>query len=153
MIADTDGLGIDHTVQGDQCDFSGTAADVDNHRTASLFDRQAGTDGRSHWLFDQEDFARTGTQSRFTDGATLDLSGFAGNTDQHTRAGLQKAVLVNLVDKILKHLFAHAEVGNNAVFHRSNGGNVARGTAQHPLGFHPDSNNALLISVGPNGHN
>src|SRR5207253_11088279 len=97
-----------------------TTTDIDDHRAAGFFNRQTGTNGSSHWFFDQEHFTGTGTQSRLTDGATLNLGGFAWNADQHTRARLQKAVFVNLVDKVLQHFFADAEVGDHAVLHRTN---------------------------------
>ncbi|MNO74949.1 hypothetical protein D3C76_659690 [compost metagenome] len=153
VAANADGFGIHHTVQGDQRDFSGTTTDIHDHRTASFFNRQAGTDRSGHWLFDQEHFTGTGTEGRFTDGATLNLGGFAWNADQHTRARLQKAVFMNLVNKVLQHLFADAEVGDHAVFHRTNGRNVARRTAEHALGFGADSNDTFLVTVCPNGHN
>src|SRR5471032_4092 len=153
VAANPYGFGVNHTVQGNQRDFGRTTTDIDNHRAASFFYRQAGTDRSRHWLFDQEHFTGTGTKGRFTDGATLHLGGFAGNADQHTRARLQKAVFVNLVDKVLQHLFADAEVGNDAVLHRTNGGNVARRTAEHALGLGADSNDTFLVTVCPNSHN
>ncbi|GAB0077237.1 hypothetical protein TOC8171_26390 [Pseudomonas syringae] len=48
--------------------------------------------------------------------------------------------------------FADAEIGDDAVFHWANGGNVAWSTAQHTLGFGTDSDDALLIAVSTNGN-
>src|SRR5690606_2811727 len=112
-----------------------TATDVHDHGAAGFFHRQAGADGSSHGLFDQEDFAGAGAQGGFTDGAAFHLGGFARYADQHARAGLQEAVFVNLVDEVLQHLLADAEIGDHTILHRTNGGNVARSTAQHALGF------------------
>ncbi|MCY1411172.1 hypothetical protein D9M71_265540 [compost metagenome] len=60
---------------------------------------------------------------------------------------------MNLVDKVLQHFFADAEVGDHAVLHRTNGSNIARCTAKHALSFGTDSDDTFLIAVGTNGHN
>src|SRR5690606_23112441 len=144
-------LGIDHTVQGDQGDFGGAAADVDDHRTTGFLDRQAGTDGRSHRFLDQIDLAGTGAQRGFADRPALDLGRLAGHADQHARRGLQEAVLVHLVDEVLEHLLADAEVCNHAILHRADGGDIAGRTAEHALGFGTDRHHALLVAVGADG--
>ena len=115
VAANPYGFGIHHTIEGNQGDFSGTTTDIHHHRTARFFDRQAGADSGSHRLFDQEYFAGTGAKGRFTDGTTLNLGGLARNADQHTRAGLQETVFVNLVDEVLQHLLADTEVGDHAI--------------------------------------
>ncbi|MCY1424184.1 hypothetical protein D9M71_399210 [compost metagenome] len=58
---------------------------------------------------------------------------------------------MNLVDEVLQHLFADAEVGDHAVLHRTNGGNVARGTTEHALGFGTDGHHAFLAAVTADG--
>src|SRR3546814_5952080 len=108
VAAQTYGLGIHHTVEGDQGDFSGTTTDVDDHRTTGLFDRQAGTDGSGHRFFDQEHFTGTSAEGRFTAGATLHLGGLEWHADQHARAGLHETVFVTFVDEDLQHLFTDA---------------------------------------------
>ncbi|MNE52873.1 hypothetical protein D3C80_1475660 [compost metagenome] len=60
---------------------------------------------------------------------------------------------MNLVDKILQHFFADAEVGDDAVLHRTNGSNVARRTAQHAFGFGTDGDDAFLVAMGTDGNN
>src|SRR3990167_3898252 len=148
-----DGFGVDHTVQRDQGDFSGPTTDIHNHRAASFFNRQAGTDGGSHRLFDQEHFASTGTEGRLTNGTTLNLSRFARHADQYARRRLQEAVFVNLVDEVLQHLLADAEVGDHAVFHRTDGGDVARRTTEHALGLGTHGHHAfLVVGAGTNRH-
>jgi hypothetical protein len=36
---------------------------------------------------------------------------------------------MHLLDEVLEHFFCHEEVGDNAVFHRANSCDVARGTS------------------------
>jgi len=54
---------------------------------------------------------------------------------------------VNLVDEVLQHLLADAEVSDHAVFHRADGGNIAGSTTEHALGFGTDGHDALLVAV------
>src|SRR5690606_38959773 len=98
ITADTYGFGVDHAVEGDQSNFRGAAANVDDHRAARLVYRQASPDCGGHGFLDQEHFTRSGAQCRLTDGAAFHLGGLARHADQHARAWLQEAVLVNLVD-------------------------------------------------------
>ncbi len=58
---------------------------------------------------------------------------------------------MHLVDEVLQHFFADAEVGDDAILHRADGVDVARGTAQHALGLGADSHDAFLIAVAANG--
>ena len=48
------------------------------------------------------------------------------------------------LDKLLEHLLSHSEIGNHAVFHRTNGFDIARDLAQHRLGFVTHRLNGLL---------
>ena len=145
VATDTDGLGVNHTVQGDDGHFSGTTTDIDHHGTGRFGDRQAGTDGSSHRFVDQVDLTGTGAQCGLLDGATLNLSGTARHTHQHTRAGAEIVVVVNLLDEVLQHLLGHVEIGDHAVFHRADRGDVARGTAQHLLGGMTDSSDRFGV--------
>lgn len=151
VAADADGFGVDNTVEGNQGDLGSAAADVYDHRAAGLLDRQAGADGGSHRLFDQEHLAGAGAQGGFADGPALNLGGLARHADQHAWAGLQEAVLVDLVDEVLQHLLADAEIRDHAVFHRTDGGDVARGTAEHALGLGAHGDDALLAAMAANG--
>ena len=51
---------------------------------------------------------------------------------------------MHLFDELLEHLLGDSEVGNHAVFHRSNGSNVAGRFTQHLLGFLADGLNGFL---------
>ena len=60
---------------------------------------------------------------------------------------------MNFVDEVLQHLLADAEVGDHAVFHRANGGDVARRTAEHALGLGTHGHHAfLVVGAGTNRH-
>ena len=61
---------------------------------------------------------------------------------------------MNLVDEVLQHLLADAEVGDHAVFHRTNGGDVAWGTTQHLLGGMTDGSDRFGVpALLANGDN
>lgn len=154
VAADADGLGVNHTVQGDDGHFGGTTTDVHHHGAGRFGDRQAGTNGGSHGFIDQVNLAGAGAQSGFLDGATFHLGGAARYAHQHTRAGAEIVVVVNLLDEVLQHLLGHVEVGDHAVFHRANGGDVTRGTTQHLLGGMTDSSDRFGVpALLANGDN
>ena len=48
--------------------------------------------------------------------------------------GREQAGVVHLLDELLEHLLGHGEVGDHAVLHRPDGGDVARRAAEHLLG-------------------
>ncbi len=43
---------------------------------------------------------------------------------------------MHLLDEVLEHGLGIGEIGDHPVLHRPDGGDVARGPAQHLLGFH-----------------
>ncbi len=52
---------------------------------------------------------------------------------------------MHLADELLEHGFSDYEIGNNAVFQRSDRLNRVRGTAKHALGIGTDSQYALVL--------
>src|SRR5690606_23901621 len=54
------GIGIHHTIQRDNGNFSSTATDIHHHGTTGLGDFQTGTDSSCHGFFDQTHFTGTG---------------------------------------------------------------------------------------------
>ena len=155
VAADTYGRRVDHAVQGDNCDFGSTAADINNHRTGRFRNRQACADRGRHRLFDQEDFTSASALRGFADSTTLNLGRANRHAHQHAWARTHKAVAMHLFNKVLQHLFSHEEVGDNAVFHRANRRDIARRTAQHLLRFMTYSGNAFRRTgtILTNGHN
>jgi hypothetical protein len=55
---------------------------------------------------------------------------------------------VHLLDELLEHLLGHGEVGDHAVLHRPDGGDVARRLAQHLLGRRPTAW-MVFLALGP----
>ena len=92
------------------------------------------------------DAARAGAFGRLLDRAALDLRGAERHAHQHPRAGAQEAVAVHLLDEVLQHLLGVGEVRDDAVLHRTHRGDVARGAAQHVLGFHADRDDDLAAA-------
>ncbi|MNZ71772.1 hypothetical protein D3C78_901380 [compost metagenome] len=58
---------------------------------------------------------------------------------------------MHLVDEVLQHLLADAEVGDHAVLHRADGGDVAGSTAEHALGVGTDGHHAFLAAMAADG--
>jgi hypothetical protein len=54
------------------------------------------------------------------------------------------------VENILTSVEA-PEVGDDAVLHRANGGDITWGTTEHALGFGTDRHHALLVAMGTDG--
>ena len=54
---------------------------------------------------------------------------------------------MNLVDKMPQHGFGNLEIRYDAIAHRSNGNDVARGFSQHVLCFKSNSQNPVFGSV------
>ncbi len=59
---------------------------------------------------------------------------------------------MNLVDEVLKHLFADAEIGDDAIFHRADGVDVTRGTTKHAFGVGAHGDNTFLVAMGTDGN-
>ena len=55
-----------------------------------------------------------------------------------TRGATRKELLLHLVDEVAQHRLGDVEVGDDAVLHRADGGDVAGRAAEHPLGLVAD---------------
>src|SRR5260364_168473 len=53
------------------------------------------------------------------------------------------------LDELLDHLFSDREIGNHAVFHRTNGLDIARNPAEHLFGFLADGLDRFLAIGSP----
>ena len=83
-----------------------------------------------------------------SDGAPLDLRGAVRNADHDARAGAEPLVVVDLLDEVLEHLLGDGEVGDDAVLHRADGGDVAGRAPEHLLGREPYRLDRFL-AIGP----
>src|SRR5690606_30859014 len=153
ITAATRGLRVDAPMERNHGDFGGAASDIQNHRTAGLTDRNAGTDRRRHRFLDQENVARAGALRRLLDGATLDLGGAAWHTYQNPGARSEHARAMHLANELLEHLLGHGKVGDDAILQRSYRDDVARRSAKHLLGVRAhcgDAARAARSAVLPN---
>ena len=57
---------------------------------------------------------------------------------------------MNLLDEVAEHLLGDVEVGDDAVAQRSDGGDVGRGTTDHPLRLHTDGERSIVVRVDCN---
>ena len=102
-----------------------------------LVDRESGADRGRHRLLDDVDLAGAGLVAGLLDRALLHGGDAAGHADDHARLG-EVAPAVHLLDEVPQHLLGRLEVGDHAVLHRPDGGDVVRRTADHPLGLVAD---------------
>ena len=97
--------------------------------------RQAHTDGRRLGFLHEEHLARAGPQRRIAHRPLLHLGDAGGNGHDDQRfvdlAGLR------FFDEVAQHGFRHFKIGDHAVLHRADGGDVARRAPDHPFGLFP----------------
>ena len=59
---------------------------------------------------------------------------------------------MHLADKVLQHFLGHQKVGDHAILERSDGCDVPRRAAQHPLRIETNGGHRLLIALNANGN-
>src|ERR1700750_2300143 len=79
-----------------------------------------------------------GADRGLADRAALDLRRAARHADDDARGGLEETRVVHLADEVLQHLLGDGEVGDHAVLHWTDRGDVARRAAEHLLGRDAD---------------
>ena len=139
---------MDDAAEGKDGHLGGATADVDDHRARGFFDRQADADGGSDRLRDGDDVIGAGAISRVHDGATFD-GGDAighGHDDGEIR---EEGFTGDLADEVAEHVLADLEVGDDAVLHRTQGLDVARGASEHHAGLVADGDG--LARAGADG--
>ena len=132
VASDLDRGGFHHAGEGDHGDICRTAADVHHHVAVGLGDVDACADGGGHRLLDEVDLPGASLNACVDDGALLDLRDTGGHADDDP--GLEEGEAGNLVDELLQHPLRHVIVGDHALPQRTDGDDVAGGTAQHGLG-------------------
>src|SRR5688572_23511360 len=147
VAADAHRLRVDDAVQRDDGDLGRAAADVEHHRAARLVDRQAPAERGRQRFRDDVDAARARALRRLLDRALLDLRRPEGLADQHARRGAQPAVAVHLGDEVLQHPLGVGEVGDDAVLHGPDRGDVPRRAAEHVLGLDADGDDDLAAAA------
>ena len=128
---------IDDSGERNDRDIRSAAADIDHHVAGGFRDRKTRADCRHHRLFDEMNFARFGTICRIHDRAFFHLRDLARDADYDPRVHEHLAI-VRLVDEVIQHLLGDFEIGDDAVFHRLDGDDVAGSAAEHLLRFFAD---------------
>src|SRR5581483_6659879 len=144
---DPDRMIDDDAAQGNDGDFGRAAADVDDHGADRFFDREARPDRGRHRFFDRVGFARPGRERRVFGGPFFDFGDAGGNADDDAGMGSQEALQMDLADEVMEHHLDGVEIGDDAVFERTDGDDAFRGLADHRLGFGPDAEGAAGAGV------
>ena len=105
-----------------------------------------GADRRRHRFFDQVHFARLGAHRAVLHRAPLDLRDLRRHADDDARPQ-PAAALVRLADEVRQHLLGRLEVGDDAVLHRLDRGDVAGRAAEHLLRLVADRLDAAVDLV------
>ena len=143
-----DGLRDDDATHRDDGHFGRAAAEVDDHRSCRVLDRQVGTDGSSHRLLDQIRLAGTCRDCCLEDSTLLDgrdTRRHADNDAGTRRPGI--LALARLLNEVAQHDLSDIEVSNDAVLQRTLGDDRSRRTANHALCIGADGKDALLLLV------
>ena len=134
IAADADGAARDDAAERDHGNLRRAAADIDDHAPRRFFDGKSRTDCCCHRFLDEICLSRARLLCSINDGTLLHLGDSRGHADHHTRTN-ERLGTHRLADEILQHRLRHVEVRNDAILHRANGHNVARGAADHLLCF------------------
>ena len=125
---------VDDARERDDRHVGGSAADVHHHVARGLGDRHPRTNRSGHGLFDEVHLARLGSVGAVLHGAPLHLRDLGRHPDDDARAD-EPPPRLRLADEIRQHPLGRFEVGDHAVAHRSNRGDVAGRPSQHLLGL------------------
>src|SRR6266571_769794 len=146
VAADPYRFGVDDPRQRDDRHFGGAAANIDDHVAGGLGDGKTSADRRGHRLLDQVNLTCSGRFRRLLDRTLLHL-GDPGRHADHDPRPDQGLAVMDLVDEVAEHLLGDVEIGDHAILHRPDGGNIAGGAAEHFLGLHPDGKDLMLAVV------
>ena len=130
-------------------DFRRAAADVDDHVAGGFLDRKADADGRGHGFLDEVNLARAGVSGGIFDRAFFHFGDAGGHGDDDARAH-HAAAAVRFADKVGQHGLGDFEIGDDAVFERTDGDDVAGRAAEHALGLVADRED--FVRAGLDGH-
>jgi hypothetical protein len=133
----------DDAAQREYGDFGRAAADVDDHRSGRLVDREPGADSGRHRFGDDVDAPRTGGVGRLGHRALLDAGDRRRHADHHARTRERPASSQHLAHEVPQHLRGDLVVGDHAVAQGTDGLDVVGGAADHALGLGADRNDGV----------
>src|SRR5271170_1344724 len=147
IAGSADGFSDGDVREGEDGDFRGAAADVDDHAGAGFGDGQPGADGRGERFFHQINAARLGLHGGMEDGLFFHRSDAGGNGDDDARLD-ELAAAMHAADEIREHRFGDFKIADHTMAQRTNSGDAARGFAEHFLGGQSDGVAVLENDVG-----
>jgi hypothetical protein len=103
-------------------------------------------DGRGHGLFDEKHLPGAGGFGRFAHRPLFHLGDARRHSDDDARPD-EGSPVVHLVDEVAQHGLGHFEIGNDTVAHGPDGHDIARGAAEHVLGFQSHGQHTVFRSV------
>ena len=140
------GARVDDAGERDDGHVGGAAADIHHHVAVRLGDGQPRADGRHHGLFHQVHFTGLGAVRRIRDRALFHLRDFARHPDDDARMD-QHLAPVRFLNEVIQHALGDFEIGDDAVFHRLDGDDIAGSAPQHILGFLADGYHLAVVLV------
>src|SRR5262245_2231762 len=126
----------DDAAERDDRDLARSAADVDDHVSGRLGNREPGADRSRHRLLDEVRLTRTGGERRLLDRSLLHSGHPGRHADDDAR--MREPVLVHLLDEVPEHLLGDVEVGDDAVLQRTDGRDRPWRASEHPLRLDAD---------------
>ena len=143
IAGDPQGMTVYNSCKGDYSDLGCAAADIDDHITDRFRNRKTGPDCSRHWFFDQKHFPGACGFGRFSHRTLFNLCDSGRYCDDDSGSD-KPAMLVYLFNKMSQHRFRDFKVGNDAIPHRADGGDIAGCSAQHVFCLLPDCQNPVF---------
>ena len=137
VAGDADRLRKHDAAERNDRDLRGATADVDDHVGGGFVDRQSDPNGGGHRFWNGDHVAGAGVHRRFLHRAFLNL-GDAGGDGDHDPGWSAEGIARHLADEVAQHRLRDVEVGDHAILHRADGGDIAGRAAQHPLRIFAD---------------
>src|SRR5664279_3069153 len=134
--------------QGDDRDLTGPAADVDDHVPGRSGDRHVGPDRGSQRLLDQVGRPGARLEGRIADGPLLDAGHAGRHADHHVRPAKADRAALDLADEVAEQGLGDHVVGDHAVLHGPDGGDVAGRPADHLAGVLTHGHDPVLVVDG-----
>src|SRR5664279_1821436 len=151
VAADPEAVADDDPAERDHRDLAGPAADVDDHVPGRSADRDVRPDRRGEGLLDQVRLAGTGLEGRVANRALLDGGDPGRDADHHLRPRQRERALPGAADEVAEHRLGDDVIGDHAVLHRPDGGDVAGGPADHLASLLPDRDDAVVVGDRDDG--
>ena len=143
-----DAFAADDTAQRNTGDLGRTASDIDHHVALGSFDVQPGAQRRSHRFVNHIDLAAAGMLGRVAHRANLDVRAARRNRNNHLQRRAEKPpTAFNHLDQPAEHQFGGVEIGDHAVFQRTDRTDILVRLAMHLARLLADSHQFARMLV------